>query len=334
MAAPETLQDAVMRDDPAAVAARLDEGAPDLCERDGEPWSWLAESLRLGHGRAALAFLSHPRRLGSESEAWAMVGLLEGPHDDAEMAGMLLDRGCFLLRRPSGPPIEHIVASSSHRKIAAELFRRGLLRNDPADAAGFAPLHRAVQAGDMATASLFLENGAPLNAVVAPPDGRGVLHLALEPANRNAMVAWLLDLGTDTRTLDGEGKTAADRAREKGCDHLAGLIKERSAEGGPRWHREAVRAGMRDIVSAYYDKADGFCFNPHDVSRPFLIGGDYGGAFPETARTALSFARQCDPKSELGRAVRPWIKVIERMVEGDDVSLSEILPLGRLTGRP
>ena len=334
MTAQGTLKDAVILNDAVAVASLLDAGATDGCERDGHEWSWLAEALRRGHREAALAFLAHSGGWSLESQSWALHGLLQGPKDDVDMARVLLDRKTFILNLPSGPPIEHTVAESGHPRIAAEIFERGLLRPAVLDAAGWTPLLRAVRAGDTEMAGVFLAHGAPLNAVIAWRDRRSALHIALEAENRKAMVSWLLDHGIDTRVVDEGGKTAAERAKEKGDLDLARLITERAGTGGPRWHREAVRAGMSDVVCAYYDKADGFCFDPHDVAQPFLIGGDYGGAFPETPRAALDFARQCDPKSSLGHAVRPWIKVVERIVEGDDVGLDEILPLGRLMKRP
>jgi hypothetical protein len=330
----ELLQDAVGRNDPIAVIAALDAGAADGCEVLGHEWSWLAEALRLGHKDAALAFLSHRPRLGLESQSWAIHGLLQGPRDDLEMARALLDRESFILSLPSGLPFEHTVAESGHPQIAAELFSRGLLRPAILDSAGWTPLLKAVRAGDTEMAGLFLENGAPLNAVIAWSDQRSALHIALEASDPEGVVSWLLDHGIDTRSVDGGGKTAAERAIENGDGALARLIENRADAGGPRWHREAVQEGMNDVVCAYYDKTDGFCFDPHDVVRPFLIGGDYGGAFPETPRAALDFARQCDPKSSLGHAVRPWIKVIERMVEGEGVALEEILPLGSRRKRP
>ncbi len=121
---------------------------------------------------------------------------------------------------------------------------------------------------------------------------------------------------------------------EAGEPALARLIKERRARGGPRWHREAVRRGMNDVVCSCYDKANGFCFDPNDVVQPFLIGGDYDGAYPDTPRAALEFVRHCDPKSDLGHRVTPWIPLIERILAGKDVGLDEILRLGRRRERP
>jgi hypothetical protein len=329
------LQDAVTRNDPAAVTSALDAGATDAYLREGVRWSWLAEALRLGHREAARAFLAHPGGFLWESQCWSLHGLVQGPHDDVEMLLALLDRGALPPYVVGGPPLEHTIAETGHPRMAEALFKRGQLIPAILDEAGWVPLLRAVRKGDVAMAQVFLDHGAPLNSRIEWHDRRSALHIALEATkNREAVVTWLLDLGIDTRLVDEAGLTAAKRAVEGGDDALAGLIHDRRARGGPRWHREAVRAGMNDVVCAWYDKASGFCFDPNDVVLPFLIGGDYDGAYPDTPRAALEFARRCDPNSDLGHRVTPWIPVIERILAGKDVGLDEILALGRRRERP
>lgn len=329
------LHDAVLQNDPVAVTTLLDAGASDACMREGERWSWLAEALRLGHREAAQSFLDHPRGFQWESQCWSLHGLLMGPHDDVDMLRTLLDREAHLPYREDGMPLEHIVAESGHPRIADELFKRGHLRYVVLDEAGWVPLFYAVRAGDCAMAQVFFDHGAPLNSRGQGTDRRSALHISLQATkNREAIVTWLLDRGIDTRIMDEAGLTASERAIEAGEDALARLIQERKATGGPRWHREAVRAGMNDVVCSCYDKANGFCFDPNDVVQPFLIGGDHDGAYPETPLAALEFVRRCDPDSDLGRVVIPWIPVIERMLAGKDVGLDEIRRLGDRSSHP
>jgi ankyrin repeat protein len=326
---------AATQNDPVAVSLLLDAGAADACEREGAVWSSLAEALRLGHREAAQGFLAHPRGFGWDAQWWSLDGLLQGPHDDVGLLQALLAHGAQLPYRPKGPLPEHIVAESGHVKIAQELFERGLLRSAVLDDAGWVPLLRAARAGDYNMARVFLDYGAPLNSRIEWRDRRSALHIAVQATkNREAIVTWLLARGIDTRILDEAGLTAAERALEIGEGGLARIIHERAGRGGPRWHREAVRAGMNDVVCSNYDEADGFCFDPHDVVQPFLIGGDYDGAFPETPRAALDFVRGCDPHSELGRVVTPWLPILDRMLAGKDVGLDELLRLGRRRSHP
>lgn len=330
-----SLQDAVSRNDPDAVTSALDGGALDGYLRDGVRWSWLAEALCLGHREAARAFLAHPRGFLWESQCWSLHGLFRGPHDDVEMLLALLDREAHLPYAEDGTPLEHIVAESGHPRMAEALFERGQLRSAILDSAGWVPLFRAVRAGDVAMAQVFFDHGAPLNSRIEWRDRRSALHIALEARkNRRETIEWLLDRGIDTRLVDEAGRTATERAAEAGEPGLARLIQEGASRGGPRWHREAVRAGMNDVVCACYDRANGFCFDPSDVVQPFLIGGDHDGAYPGTPRAALEFARRCDPKSDLGHRVTPWIPVIERMLAGEDVGLDELLVLGKRRDAP
>ena len=332
---PNALQEAVARNDPDAVTTLLDIGATDACERTGARWSWLAEALRVGHRDAARAFLDHPRGFGWESQCWSLHGLLQGPHDDADMLHALLDREAHLPYVEGGPPLEHTLAESGHPRIASEMFKRCHLLPGVLDGAGWVPLFRAVRAGDAAMAQVFFDHGASLNSRIEWRDRRGALHIALEAAkNREAMIRWLLGHGVDTQLVDEGGRTAEERAMEAGEPGLARLIREGSGQGGPRWHREAVKAGMRNVVCSYYSRGTGFCFDPNDVVQPFLIGGDHDGSYPETPRAALEFARRCNPESDIGRAVMPWIPVLERMLSGQDVGLDEILPLGWLRSHP
>ena len=329
------LRDAVVRNDPAAVTLALDEGALDGYLRNGVRWSWPAEALRLGHREAARACLAHPRGFLFESQCWSISGLVQGPHDDVEMLEALLAREALVPYRQGGRPLEHLLAESGHARLADALFKTGHLQTGVLDEEGFVPLFRAVRAGDVAMAQVFFDHGAPLNSRIERGDRRGALHLALEATrNREAIMTWLLDRGIDTRLVDDAGRTAAMQAADAGEHALAQLIHDGKARGGPRWHREAVRRGMNDVVCAGYDKANGFCFDPNEVVYPFLIGGDYDGAYPDTPHAALDFVRSLDPKSDLGHRLTSWIPLIERILAGKDVGLREVLALGRRRDKP
>jgi ankyrin repeat protein len=84
------------------------------------------------------------------------------------------------------------------------------------------PLHSAASARNLEAARLLLEHGAPVNA--RQQGGWVPIHAAAQNGDR-AMVELLLQHHADLKLANGEGKTAAAVAREKGHWEIAVLLE-------------------------------------------------------------------------------------------------------------
>lgn len=110
-----------------------------------------------------------------------------------------------------------------HLEIARLLVEAGADVNRPSDnAIRVAPLHSAVESGNVALLELLLAHGAkpdPVEFLEATP-----LHSAAARGNRE-MVEKLLAAGADRHRKTKDGKTAADLARQFGHAEIAAELE-------------------------------------------------------------------------------------------------------------
>ena len=255
MSGSQALLEAIKRDDQEAVVAAAFEDA-DACERNGQPWSCLAEAFALGRRGCALRLMEAMPTLSTASKQCVLRGVLEGPLDDPVLFTRLLDRGAELpLGQTVGVAIEHECAILRHPRIVDAMFKREMLKASVIDNAGWSPFLRAIHAGDTATAKVFLEHGAQINARIRTNDHPSALHLALETDDSVRVVTWLLKQGIDPETTDGRGRSAAQLAEENGQNELARLIRAHDPAAMP-W-------GLYETVGKVYTRGiDGEAWTP------------------------------------------------------------------------
>lgn len=223
------LLDAVRRNDHGTVAALASDEA-DACTRAGQPWSCLAEAFLLGHRACALRLLEAVPRLSEASRRCVLRAMLDGPIDDPVLFLRMLDHGAQLQLGGADLPIEHACATLKHPYIVQSLFKRFKLKASVLDGAGWSPFLRAIHAGDTATARVFLDQGAQINARVRSADRRSALHLALDLHEPVPVLDWLLQHGVDPGLTDGAGRTAAQSAAQSGQHDLAQRINAHRPE--------------------------------------------------------------------------------------------------------
>ncbi|MDX1571626.1 MAG: hypothetical protein R3200_14190 [Xanthomonadales bacterium] len=90
----------------------------------------------------------------------------------------------------------------------------------------------------------------------------------------------------------------------------------------PTWHREALEQNI-DYIFVFHDKAEGLIFQPRNLTKPFLIGGDHGGGYPMDAASAIreyenNFARRYQRRGAW------FLKYMEMVRDGADFSLSDL----------
>ena len=112
-----------------------------------------------------------------------------------------------------------------HEPVVRVLLDSGA-RVDQASSNGMRvmPLHSAAAARSVPIARLLLERGAPVNARQGPTESGFTPLIEAALNGQVEMVELLMRHGADASLKDGDGKTAADHARERGHAGLAGRL--------------------------------------------------------------------------------------------------------------
>jgi ankyrin repeat protein len=125
-------------------------------------------------------------------------------------------------RSPDGFVPLHFAAFFGNAASARVLIERGASVNAVAEnPTRVQPLHSAVAHGDVETVALLLARGAEVNAR-QQNDLTPLMGAAF--AGSVEMVKRLLAAGADASAVSGDGKTAADLARERGNDDALSLL--------------------------------------------------------------------------------------------------------------
>jgi len=250
-----------------------------------------------------------------EAAQAAMRALVGGPVDAAPLLREMLRRGA----QPGALDLR-LAIDRGHAQMIDVLLEAGV----PLDGVreGLSPLASACTVGPAALVERLLERGALLNAV--PYDMASALHCAAT-SDRDARekVRALVTRGADTSRRNRAGQTAAEAARALGRTELADELEQLALQAGPAWMRAARARGL-GLIWLVRGKAEGFAFNPHDLERPILFGGDYDGAWPLTALEAFHALPHVVEDTPMLAPVRPFLPFVEKLARGEDFTLAEV----------
>ena len=342
-AATERLVAAIQTGTVEAARAALDDSAdPNAVTGDSDV---LGEAAALG--QLALIELLLDRGAGitgrTPDQRSPLRRALAAGQDDA--ATLLLRRGApvdggeestlsLLLSRPDPPSVGLLDALPAHGASVntdhlVQAIERGWetvvvhLLKAGADPNGrcqdhYTPLMAAANRGAEPLVRLLLDHGALLNS--RGSGGVTALHLAVAAGDDGACALLLVTRGADTHARNCNRETPIRLARKLGRQELADALHKASLEAGPRWMRDARKAGI-ERLTLYYHKADGLAFYPHDIERCVLLGGDYDGARPTSAGLALEWllARPHPPQAD---RLIPFLRLVDA---GEDFPLSDMI---------
>lgn len=190
------------------------------------------------------------------------------------------------------------------------------------------PLIAAVNAGSLDRVNQLIAGGAELNTRAEGSDwevrGDTALHLALgqEGPQAGEIVRALVNAGAALHLKDRAGDRPLDIGRRAGRKELVRWIEKNAARVGPPSLRRARREKIARII-VYYDKADGLAFDPNNVDRPLMTGGDYMGMFTIDAGAALGDDHEMRRIRLRGGA---WtIPIIERLARDGTLDMDALL---------
>jgi ankyrin repeat protein len=309
---------AARRRDAPMVSWLLEQGAfAGATAGYAEPESALAAAFRNGDAAIANLILDRMDYFGPEHFSEAAVALARGPNDDIESLRHLVAR-CPrqpLLSEYHASQVLDMAAANGHLAIIRFLIEQGPKPTTVAPAA---------RGGHVEVLRLLASRGASINSADAAT-GETPLHAAIQaPQNVEATVEVLLRLGCRTNGRDRDNKTPSARARAIGRTDLAGLISTLAPKCGPRWMRQARTSGV-STCSVYQSRAFGLGFDPHDIERPILWGGDYDGSWPVTAAEGLANWKGAQKASSSACQETRWfLPFMEKLAAGEEFDLAEL----------
>lgn len=163
------------------------------------------------------SMLAEQPALLNENATWVETPLQAAAHvGNVEIARYLLDQGA---------PLDICTAAMLGMKDEVSAF----LADDPelvqATGAHNIPLmYFPTLYGHIDIAELLLKAGTPMNAAEEEAHSQSPLHGATL-FNQVEMTQWLLDHDANPYAVDYDGKTAFDRAEEKGFTEIADLLR-------------------------------------------------------------------------------------------------------------
>ncbi|MFO1198202.1 MAG: ankyrin repeat domain-containing protein [Burkholderiaceae bacterium] len=316
---PPPLVAAARRGDAAAVGWLLDHSASPHARQGIDPCvSAIEAALENGHDAVARTLLSTMDGFDASSCEAAALALARGPHDDPAMLAALCDA---VSRPPALSPsalarVLDAAAGSGHERLCGAMIERG---------ARPISVHGAARAGRAALVRLLAAHGASVNEPM-PDTGETPLHSAVRAQRGGeAVVDALLGLACRVDACSRDGLTPAALARALGRPALAGRIERGAAASGPTWMREARERGIDHYVFLC-TRAHGLGFDPKDVEKPVLWGGDYEGfGWPLSAREGLEqWHRLIEPVPEARDATRWFVPFMERLARAEDFGLDAL----------
>ena len=204
----DELFDAIRRDDPAAVAALLDDD-PALLGATSHDITPILFAVYYGHPEMARLFTER----GAELSPAELAALGDRRALDA-------DPGFY---SKDGFPLLGLAIFFRHPDLARELIARGADVNARArNTQRVMPVHAAASVNDVETMRLLLDHGADVDA--RQQMGYTPLHAAATNGNQ-PLVELLLARGADPRATSDDGKTAAELAESRGHAQLAERLR-------------------------------------------------------------------------------------------------------------
>jgi ankyrin repeat protein len=255
---------AVQAGDLDSAGVLLDAGAvPD--SRDGQGWTPLQIAVARGDYLMAKLLLAHgaePNATGGTRRPLLQEAVIR---NSLALTASLLAHGANVDARDSkGNTALHHAARLGYLRVAVLLLAHGADVNAPTRGLSVTPLHLAVKQGHLSIVRLLLNAGASVNAVsklYGTP-----LHWAAEADDPGA-AALLLAHGARPGVRDSYGLTPAQRARHRGFNDLADLLR-----AGNRDLAETAGPG-RPSYDAWASGPHQACSFPpfmHRASRIFL----------------------------------------------------------------
>ena len=199
-----------------------------------------------GHLDVAHLLLEHGALVNSQPKGVSFLGpsalMLAAYNSHLEMVRFLLERGADIHAQereiwritftPFGPVIDELIGNSAldmaiaqgHAEVVRLLLEHwmAMYGADGQDLRGRTTLMYAAYAGDLETARLMLENGAPVN--VQTDVGTTALMFAAAYGHME-VVRFLVENGADIHILNGYGYTALILAEERGHQEVVDFLR-------------------------------------------------------------------------------------------------------------
>ncbi|MCB9487667.1 MAG: ankyrin repeat domain-containing protein [Deltaproteobacteria bacterium] len=309
---------AAKRNDQETARLLLEYGAGAMAFTGGMSCAW-HEALRHGEGalvRDFLQFGASPTSTDNNNRHAVEMAALN-KHDDPDVLRAVYEAGnnskAMLFR-----PLMHAIRAG-HKRVIEYAIEAGAHVNNH-DEHKVTPLMAAVENGSPAIVERLIETGVELNR--QDEAGRTALHRAVEKRD-HAVIKILMDAGASTTLADKEGLGALDRARK--THHETYLLMLNAKPKGPSWYQPG-----EPPIFFRYEKAFGLGFDPGNIDRPILYGGDYDGMMAAIPRYFLD---QPWAAADLEKFRMGWfIEFIRKLTHREDFTLDELRAAAKANG--
>lgn len=238
--------------------------------------------------RTQLAMGEDPNSVSSEGQPSIMQAIQDGAWDVYDLLLKHRSINVNAVNAHDETPLMYL-AVVGETKRAAALIKKGAEVNR----LGWTPLHYAASKGHLDTVKLLIANKALVNA--PSPDGTSPLMMAAYAGSQEVVRA-LLDAGADVTARNLRKEDAADWARRKHHDTLAGqlddlterVLRNRAAASG------AAGAASLQTPGQAAPKADGKASSAAPSVQPGLSSGQSG---PSPGQSGESSSQSSDEGS-------------------------------------